>query len=402
MSDMQKQLDRAYNFSKLLKIDSIREEIEQNLNGYTLKNVELKNGEWTCSYIGENDNHLSLTISFNNVSLLKSTNNKVERIAVNENLILSHRTIDKRENGLIYSIIEKQFAPSERFKNQIVLVDLIERRYTLTKENMETLMDNIDFDNDRLMQFLLKLRMLENKIDLKEECDYYSQFSTHMNYYVNWDGIRKIKDNIYPTRTYLNQLEISSMYDIDGPDKLYRIFDLYRGIINTRNEKDINLINLEFLSQDVYDLKGLKGITEQEDLLVGKSLEIIPQDYIEYLKQMLYDKFGYKGDLSLDRESVLSGILYKMSGPEMAKRSIEMKLGIPYSEFEKLDLHEQHRLIEEKTGKKIKPDDRLYIDEIPIDEDHIITREQVDKRLDELTSSGPRKILKRIFNRKKK
>ena len=117
---------------------------------------------------------------------------------------------------------------------------------------------------------------------------------------------------------------------------------------------------------------------------------------------MLYDKFGYKGDLSLDRESVLSGILYKMSGPEMAKRSIEMKLGIPYSEFEKLDLHEQHRLIEEKTGKKIKPDDRLYIDEIPIDEDHIITREQVDKRLDELTSSGPRKILKRIFNRKKK
>lgn len=402
MSDMQKQLDRAYNFSKLLKIDSIREEIEQNLNGYTLKNVELKNGEWTCSYIGENDNHLSLTISFNNVSLLKSTNNKVERIAVNENLILSHRTIDKRENGLIYSIIEKQFAPSERFKNQIVLVDLIERRYTLTKENMETLMDNIDFDNDRLMHFLLKLRMLENKIDLKEKCDYYSQFSTHMNYYVNWDGIRKIKDNIYPTRTYLNQLEISSMYDIDGPDKLYRIFDLYRGIINTRNEKDINLINLEFLSQDVYDLKGLKGITEQEDLLVGKSLEIIPQDYIEYLKQMLYDKFGYKGDLSLDRESVLSGILYKMSDPEMAKRSIEMKLGIPYSEFEKLDLHEQHRLIEEKTGKKIKPDDRLYIDEIPIDEDHIITREQVDKRLDELTSSGPRKILKRIFNRKKK
>ena len=402
MLDIQKQLDRAYKFSKLLKIDSIREEIEQNLNGYTLKNVEFKNGEWTCTYTDENDNHLSLTISLINVSLLKSTNNKVERIAVNENLILSHRTIEKREKGLIYSIIEKQFAPSERFKNQIVLVDLIEKRYTLTKENMETLMDNIDFDNDRLMHFLLKLRMLENKVDLKEKCNYYSQFSTHMNYYAYWDGGRKIKDNIYPTRTYLNEQEISSMYDIDGPDKLYRIFDLYRGIINTRNEKDINSIHLEFLSQDVYDLKGLKGITEQEDLLVGKSLEIIPQDYIEYLKQMLYDKFGYKCDLSLDRESVLSGILYKMSGPEMAKRSIEKKLGIPYSEFEKLDLHEQHRLIEEKTGKKIKPDYRLYIDGIPMDEDHIITREQVDKRIDELTLSGPRKILKRIFNRKKK
>ena len=320
MLDIQKQLDRAYKFSKLLKIDAIREEIEQNLNGYSFKTAELKNSEWLFSYTDKIDDHLSLTISSNNISLLKITDNKVERMAVNENLILSHRTIDKRENGLIYSIIEKQFAPSRRFKNQIVLISLIERRYTFTKESIKSLIDSIDFDKEKLMHFLLKLRMLENKVDLKEKCDYYSQFSTHMNYYAHCYGGRKTKDNIYPTRTFLNEQEISSMYNIDGPDKLYRIFDLYRGIINTRNEKDINSIHLELLPHDIYDLKALKGITEQEDLLVGKSLEIISQDYIAYLKQMLYDNFGYKGDLSLDRESVLFGILYEMSDLKIKKK----------------------------------------------------------------------------------
>ena len=250
MQNMQNKLNLAYKASKLFKNEIIKNEIEQNLYGYSLKNVEFKNGEQVCSYTNEIDNYIILRISFGNINIQKYTNNKVERITIDKNLVLSHRIIDKRGNGLIYSIIKKQFAPSERFNNQTLLVDLIEQRYTLTKENIESLMDNINFGNDRLMQFLLKLRMLENKVDLKEKCDYYSKFSTHMNYYVNWDGGRKIKDNIYPTRTYLNGQELSNMYDIDGVDKLYRIYDLYRGIINPRNETDINQIHLGFLSPD--------------------------------------------------------------------------------------------------------------------------------------------------------
>jgi len=398
MENMQNKLNLAYKASKLFKNEIIKNEIEQNLYGYSLKNVEFKNGEWVCSYTNEIDNYIILRISFGNINIQKYTNNKVERITIDKNLVLSHRIIDKRGNGLIYSIIKKQFAPSERFNNQTLLVDLIEQRYTLTKENIESLMDNINFDNDRLMHFLLKLRMLENKVDLKEKCDYYSKFSTHMNYYVNWDGGRKIKDNIYPTRTYLNGQELSNMYDIDGVDKLYRIYDLYRGIINPRNETDINQIHLGFLSPDIYDLKSLKGITKQEDLLVGKAQDTISEEYMVYLKQMLDDKFGYKGNLTFDRETILSGILYQMSGPEMAKRNIERTLGISYSEFEKLDLNQQNKLIEQKTGKKLKPDYRLRIDGIPINDEHIITEEQANKRIDELTSSGPKKILKRFLN----
>lgn len=83
----------------------------------------------------------------------------------------------------------------------------------------------------------------------------------------------------------------------------------------------------------------------------------------------------------------------KLSGAELAKKELEKELGIPYSEFEMLDLDEQHKLIEEKTGKKIKFDNRLYIDGIPMDDDHIITREQVNKRIEEITATGPKKVL---------
>lgn len=397
-------LNRVYRFCKLLKIDSIKAELDEHINGYSLNDIERKNGEWICSLTSGDDKHITLMIGFNKITILKSSNNTFERISIDETLSLSHRTIEKRSNGIVYSIMKKQFAPSSRFKNEIVLVDLVEHRYVLTKDNLERLMDNFNFDEDRLGKFSLKLRMLENNVDFKKASDFFSEFSTHMNYYVDWEGGRKIKDNIYPTRTYLNGEEISNIFDvIDGPDKLYRVFDLYRGIINRRNENDINSINLGFLSPDAYDLKSLKGITEQEDSIIGKSLISVSDEYINYLKQLFNNKFGYKGDLQLDRDSILTGITYQMTGPELAKRQIERKLGIPYEEYEKLDIDEQHRLIEQKTGKKVKPDYRLYIDGIPMDEEHIITREQIDNRIDKLSESAPKRILRKIlkpFNKK--
>ena len=57
---------------------------------------------------------------------------------------------------------------------------------------------------------------------------------------------------------------------------------------------------------------------------------------------------------------------------------------------------------EEKTGKKITYDTRLYIDGIPMDEEHIITRKPIDKKIDKIVESGPKRLLKRIFKRKEK
>ena len=223
-----------------------------------------------------------------------------------------------------------------------------------------------------------------------------------MNYYVNCDGIRKITNNISLTQTYLNDEYYSRFYGmVDGPDKLYRVFDLYKGIINPRNENDVKCIHLGYLSQDAYDLKGLKEITEKEDSLVGKTLEMVSEEYINYLKKFLYEKFGCKGELNMDRKSMLSGITNQKSETIITKDIVEKKLGIPYETFEKLDLDEQHRLIEQKTKKKVKPDYRLFIDGIPIDEEHIITGIQIDKRIDELAEREPKKLLKKLFKEKK-
>ena len=141
-------------------------------------------------------------------------------------------------------------------------------------------------------------------------------------------------------------------------------------VVQFENENDINLINLGFLSQDAFDFRTLRGIPEQEDFIVGPSLISVSDDYINYLKELFNNKFGYKGDLELSRSSILSGITYQMSGPELAKRQIDRKLGIPYEEYEKLDIEEQHKLIEQKTGKKVK------------------------------TEIVPKRLLKRLFKRK--
>ena len=58
------------------------------------------------------------------------------------------------------------------------------------------------------------------------------------------------------------------------------------------------------------------------------------------------------------------------------KIQIEEKFGIPYEEFCELDPEIITELIEAKIGKKLKPDDRLIIDGIPIDKQHVIQREE--------------------------
>ena len=257
MMDADTKLEMAYKYCKPLKVECIKKELETQLEGYTFKSIERETGKWAVFFEKLNGERINLSISLDSFSVLKTTATRIERIVIDENLLLTHRALDKRENGIVYSIIQKQFAQSSRFK-QFVLTDLVEQRFTLTREKINSLSENVDFDNNGLAHLFLKLRMLEGKVDLKSQSDYYSKFSTHMNYYLDWEGGRKIKDNIYPTRTYLNDEEVSNIFDVDGPDKIYRIYDLYNGIINPRNENDIKSINLDFLSQDAFNYKQLK------------------------------------------------------------------------------------------------------------------------------------------------
>ncbi len=84
----------------------------------------------------------------------------------------------------------------------------------------------------------------------------------------------------------------------------------------------------------------------------------------------------------------------------LLKRQIEEKFGIPYEEFCELDLEDIDRLIETKIGKKLKLDLRPIIDGIPIDKNHIIEREEIDRKIREITLSRPQKVMCKIFKRR--
>lgn len=283
-----------------------------------------------CTFLNENNN-IFLTITLNEISILKNSDSIAERINIGINkdkkIVLFHRILEKKDDGIIYSIIQKYFALTYRFGDQVVLTDLSEQRNVITKDSLNILINNFDFNNEQITKMLIRLIMLENKTNLKDQSDYFSEFSTHMNYYIYCNSMRPYTDNIYPTRTYLNGEEISSLYEFcDGPDKLYRVYDLYRGIMNQRNENDLKEISLGLTAKDMYDLKTLRGITEKENYLVGKPFNIYTDDYIDYLKNLLADEFGYKGNLQLNRESILQAITCQLDKYESDQKLAEEKI----------------------------------------------------------------------------
>lgn len=341
--------NKIYRFCNLFKYDPIKQEFDEQIKNYSLNNIEKKPNKYICSFANDKDEHIGIIVELNNISIIKNSTSRFEKIFFDDNLLILHRIIEKRTNGIIYSIVEKKFNLSRFFDNKIILFELFEYRHTFSIDTLKLIIDNYSFNEDSLGKVYLKLCELEHTGFLKKTSDFSSEFSSRVNYSMNIEDKDKIKHNVYPTKTYLNDEEVSSIYNIqDSEDKIYRVYDLYRGIINKRNEIDINSINLGLLSQNSFDLKSLKGITEQENNIVGKKIVDDLDDYINYLKKLFENNFGYCGDLKLDRNSILNGIIYQMPFSKMLKQQIEKKTKIPYEEFRKLSKNKQYRLINKK------------------------------------------------------
>lgn len=84
----------------------------------------------------------------------------------------------------------------------------------------------------------------------------------------------------------------------------------------------------------------------------------------------------------------------------LIKKQIEKQFGISYEEFCDLDSEVITELIEEKIGKKLKPDYRPIIDGIPIDKKHIITRQEIDREIKKIAQSTPQRVMSKIFKRR--
>ena len=309
-------LQEIYKKSEILKIKCIKEEIEDCLNGFKLKNIELENSRFNCLFTSDQGDEIILSISNDQIILTKNTKYKYERISIFKNLISFIKVIEKRPNGLIYSDIKKLYQKSERFNGEVFLTDLIENRYVITNEKIKELPKPFDYQEDNFLKILFKL-ISSSKENLENYANLTTKFSSHMNYYLNLEcdrlnlgNNRKAKVGPYSNLTYLNEENVSYLYDIvDGHDKIKRIYDLYNGIINTSNEWDIHSIHLGLLSHEGFNLKELKGITKTEDELVGTSYSDIQESYIKYLKNYLKNMYGIEDEIDFSREAILRELL---------------------------------------------------------------------------------------------
>ena len=276
---MEIELDRAYKFCYLLHIDIIKNELANIIKGFELISGKKNNGGWEFTFKNELE-QLNLYMTHNEISIYRKGVNYYQFINLNKLMLMQEYKVEKREKGIFYQMIKKQFSQVNVFDNDIILTDLMEDRFILTEEDLI----KYNLDDDDLKSCLVYLITKAYEYDFKNDIASNSSFSTHL-----------IKNN---SKTYLNGRDISDIYELKGKNAVKRIYNLYQGIINEENIGDLENIGKGLLNEEAYDLKGLKGIKERENFLVGESYE---DD--KYLRNYL-SKLGYK-DKKINRDIVL-------------------------------------------------------------------------------------------------
>ena len=321
------QLKKTYSSCFLLKNKAIMEEVNNLVEGYKVDSINSNNSQYVVRFSDKNKNTITMIIDNGSIHVTRFENNVYSNISIFDTQVMRQSDIEKRDKGLVYTETCKRFARSRKFNNSPVLTDLEQENYTFSADTINTILNGNDYKQVEPNQILIRLKSLGMKANLEDAADLFTTFSTHMNYYYGWDGGRQITDNFYPTKTLVNGENLSMLFDVnDGPDKLYRVYDLYRGVINPRNEGDIMSINSGFMSEDSFDYKRFIGITDTEEEIAGESKKTLSTEYVDYLTTFFKEAFGYTGSVELDRFSLLSAINYQAACPELETLDTEISL----------------------------------------------------------------------------
>jgi len=373
--------DKIYSYCPLLKEKCILENLQRYLGSAVLCNVLEKSDSLDLDFCDTLGNKISVVLQENSILMLKRTDKFAQRISVTSNLEINEYFLEKRKNGVIVSKIAKKYAPYLDRGN--TLVSLKDENYVFDKEMVENLFNGLNFDIALPILLLPKFRILELYEDLRSSSKMDCVFSAQLNV---------TKNNKERRCVYYNDLDLSSLYDvIDEKNTLERIYDLYLGKIQKENIYDFEAIKEGLLSKDVFDIRGAKEYTKNMESLIG--IEKVQND--SYLLTYLEKNYGVKLD-GYNRDKVFALIM--PDAISVVKKHIEKVVGMPYDKFMALDIDEQHKIIENATGKKFKYDTRLFIDGICFDKDHILTREETEKKLEKIMFSGPQRVLKKIFD----
>lgn len=336
-------INKVYNYCTLLNYDCVKEELEGYLKGYNVDNILKIIDNYLCTLSNKYNHEARISIGEAMLKLTLKQPFSIEEIEIQGNiytsiydLLKNHtkvtnlekintenkkndislkiRRIEKRPNGIIVTDVFKTYSPWENFNEKYVLSDLREIQFIFTKAKLEQTLYNFNFDKAKLSDILSRIKLFENRHNLKELSDFCTSASILI---MKSKGLKSIftKNNDLPIQMYLNGDNLSNLYNsIDGYDKLTRIYDLTNGIINKRNEKDIDAIRLGSLSTKCFDLKDLKGINNTIDKLIGKQVNY-SVEYMDYLEKLFKSKYKYNGNVDLNRDNLIKIIVSKPKKP---------------------------------------------------------------------------------------
>lgn len=314
---------------------------------------------------------------------------------------------EERDNGCIIEVIEKYYDFTIESEDEKVLVDLVSNRYVFDK--------NISIDDINNFEQLCKMK---------------TTFESHFKTLRKTVGsLRWYTDSHYSTYTKINGEDISYIYDVvNGTDKIYRIYDLYNGIINERNSDDIFSIHLGLLRKAAFGYKEINGINAKENEICGDCKKSLSTQESTFVYNLINKRIGYKKRFDIyDINSIIEAITYKETAPEIAKDLLERELGIPYEEFDKLDCDEQHKILqvhkkilkptkkdevlmmigsgEHSTFVKVKKGERVMFSDGTFVEAGLTPEEskrRLDDKIDEMLYSKPVTLVKKISRRLKR
>jgi len=193
-------------------------------------------------------------LRLNSLSVIINSENKYEIIRFYNDLTSKHEILEKESDKYIYTIIKKVFTSSNMYDSKIVLSDLTESKYIIPAEKI------INYSNFDLAKLCLEMNIYVNELATVQ-----TEFKIQMNFC-----------HSESTKTEFNGEDVSYLYDIiGGEDKIYRIYDLYRGVINSRNVQDINSIKLCHIPALAFNLWNKKY---QEKLLLSTCIKYMNGD----------------------------------------------------------------------------------------------------------------------------
>ena len=314
---------------------------------------------------------------------------------------------EERDNGCIVEVIEKNYDFTIESEDEKVLVDLISNRYVFDKN-----ISIYDINN------------------FEQLCNMKTTFESHSKTLLKpVDSLRWYTDSPYSTYTKINSEDISYIYDVvNGNDKIYRIYDLYNGIINERNSDDIFSIHLGLLRKAAFGYKEINGINAKENEICGDCKKSLSTQESAFIYSLISKRIAYKKEFDVyDINSIIEAITYEETAPEIAKDFLERELGIPYEEFDKLDCDEQHKILqahkkilkpakkdevimligsgEHSTFIKVKKGEKVMLSDGTFVEAGLTPEEskrRLDDKIDDMLYNKPVALVKKISRRLKK